>query len=193
MSKKEKILNIFAYSDFRKYLVDYQKARQEIDKQFNKSEFARLLQLPNTRSYLIDIFNGKRVTGTFIERFISVLELDKDESKYFRILVSFNQAESIDEREMFFEQLIALNKTPKKVLEPALFSYYTKWHTSVIRALLDIIDFKDEYGVLAKKVIPAITIAEAKESVALLKALGLYVPTIHENKCVIRTSQATLL
>jgi uncharacterized protein (TIGR02147 family) len=174
MSTRHKnIPNIFGYNDFRKYLADFQQARQVDDHHFSKSEFSRLLQLPNTRSYLNDILNGKKVTTTFIERFITVLELDKDEAKYFRVLVSFNQAETPDERELYFEQLIALNKTPKKILDPKLFVYYKYWYNSVIRALLDIMDFSDDYAALSKKVFPTITVSEAKSSITLLKDLGL--------------------
>lgn len=177
--------NIFAYNNFRIYLKDYQQARQASDPLFSKSEFSRTLQLPNTRSYLNDILNGKKVTSTFVERFISVLALDKDEAKYFRVLVNFNQAETPDERELYFEQLIALNKTPKKTLDTRLFVYYKNWYNSVIRALLDIIDFSNDYTALAKRVFPSITVSEAKESIKLLKELelisrnekGFYKPT----------------
>jgi uncharacterized protein (TIGR02147 family) len=165
--------NIFSYNDFRAYLADYQKARWAIERDFNKSRFSTLLGLPNTRSYFTDVLHGKRVTGIFIERFIKIMQLDKEEANFFRLLVLFNQAETPDERELYFDQLISLNRTPTKPIGKDLYTYYSNWHNSVIRALLNSFDFKDDYTDLAKRVFPKISAREAKQSVDLLLKLNL--------------------
>jgi uncharacterized protein (TIGR02147 family) len=165
--------NICEYNDFRKYLADYQKARHKTDKTFHKSNVSKLLGLPKTRSYFTDVLRGRQVSTIFIERFIGVLGLNKDESRYFRALVKFNQAESADERELYFDQLISLNRTPHAVIEKKKFEYYKNWYNGTIRALLNIIDFKNDYTALAKSVLPPITTKQAKESVKLLKSLNL--------------------
>jgi uncharacterized protein (TIGR02147 family) len=176
MTEKEELPVIYAYNDFRKYLIDYQRARQSIEKEFTKSEFSRRMQLPNTRSYFIDVINGKKVTSAFAERFISAMELDHDEAQYFRILVKFNQAERADDRELYFDQLINLNRTPIKVLSKKMFIYYKNYYNSVIRALLATIDFKDDYASLAHKVLPPISTRETKEAIQLLLDLKLIAP-----------------
>lgn len=173
---KNKLPDIYDYNDFRKYLVDYQSARQCMESEFTKSEFSRRMRLPNTRSYVNDVLKGKRVSNTFIERFITAMELDRDEAQYFRILVKFNQAERADDRELYFDQLVSLNRTPVRVLNKKMFIYYKNSYNSVIRALLNIIDFKDEYAMLSKRVVPPISIAETKESVRLLLDLDLIAP-----------------
>lgn len=170
---KTKTPNIYEYNDFRKYLADYQKARQAQDKSFTKSLFSQLMQLPNTRSYFIDVLKGKKVTPTFTERFINVLQLNNDEAQFFRVLVKFNQAENLSEREIYFEQLISLNKTPKKIIDKNTYAYYKNWYNSAIRALLYIYDFDNNYIQLAKRVFPPITTKQAKESITLLKKLQL--------------------
>lgn len=177
--------NIFAYNDFRRFIVDYQAARQKTEPTFSKSMFSKLLGLPNTRSYVTDVLKGKKVTAEFVERFIDVMFLDKHESNYFRMLVKHNQCENPDERALYFEQLIALNRTPRKVLEKELFEYYHNWYNSVIRALLHFYDFTDNYPALARKLQPAITVKQARESIKLLEKLrfisrdekGFYRPT----------------
>ncbi len=165
--------NIYEYNDFRKFLVDYQRCRFEGDKTFSASYICKKLGLPRTRSYFRDVINGKRVTKTFLERFIHLLEFDKDEAMFFRALVQFNQASNCDEREFYFDQLISLNKTPKKILDRSLFELYKEWHHSAIRAILDIYDFKDDYTALGKKIFPPISAKKAEESIALLLKLGL--------------------
>ncbi len=184
-TKKSSLPNLFEYNDFRQYLTDYQKARQANDKSFTKSYFSQCMMLPNTRSYFNDVQKGKRVTATFIERFINVIGFKKDEAQFFRALVKFNQAENISERELYFEQLISLNKTPKKTVDKKTYTYYKNWYNSAIRALLNIYDFDKDYKSLAKKVFPAITVKQAKESIQLLRTLklieknsqGFYKPT----------------
>ncbi len=165
--------NIFEYNDFRKFLADFQKSKQLEDKRFNKSNLSKLLGLPNTRSYFTDVLAGRNVTSAFVERFISVFSLEKDEERYFRTLVKFNQAETSEESELYFDQLISLNRTPKKIMEKRTFQYYENWYNGTIRALLSVIDIKDDFALLAKKVFPPITPKQAKESISLLKHLQL--------------------
>jgi uncharacterized protein (TIGR02147 family) len=165
--------NIYDYNDFRKFLADFQAFHYATDKRYSKSSLSKLLGLPNTRSYFNDVLKHKKVTPVFIDRFIRVLKLKKDEAQFFRILVLFNQAETADEREIHFNQIISLNRTPKRLMEKNVYSYYQNWYNGVIRALLHIYDFKNDYAGLAKKVFPCISPKQARESVALLLKLNL--------------------
>jgi uncharacterized protein (TIGR02147 family) len=173
MNKDLDIPSVYAYNDFRRYLRDYQVARMNREPGFTKSEFSRLLRLPNTRSYFTDVLQGKKVTETFVDRFMVVIGFSREESQYFRTLIRFNQAENSDERELFFEQLIDLNKTPSTTLDKSMMCYYSTWHNSIIRALLEIGNFTDDYAALAKKVNPPITTKDAKQAVVLLLDLGM--------------------
>lgn len=163
----------FAYNDFRRYLADWQAAQQERDPDFSKSEVSRRLGLPRTRSFFTDILGGKRLSGTFLERFITVLGLDRDETRYFRVLVRFNQAETPEDRELSFDQLVALNRTPRHSLDMRQYLYYRHWWNGAIRALLATRDYGDEPERIAKDLTPAITTGEAKASLDLLSELGL--------------------
>jgi uncharacterized protein (TIGR02147 family) len=170
---KKPVPNIYDYNDFRRFLADFQAFYYAADKRYSKSSLSRLLGLPNTRSYFNDVLKNKKVTPVFIDRFIKVLHLKKDEAQFFRILVLFNQAETADEREIHFNQIIALNRTPKRLMEKSVYSYYQNWYNGVIRALLHIYDFNNDYAGLAKKVFPPISAKQARESVALLIKLNL--------------------
>jgi uncharacterized protein (TIGR02147 family) len=170
---KSGLPNIYAYNNFRTFLVDYQEARKKTEPKFSKSEFSRSLQLPNTRSYLNDILRGKKVSEIFLERIITAIGFDKEESQYFRTLVRFNQSGNQEEREFFFEQLISLNRTPKRILDKDILVYYSKWYHSVIRALLAMYDFKDDYAWLAKQLVPQIKAKEAGAAIELLSRLGI--------------------
>jgi uncharacterized protein (TIGR02147 family) len=170
---KPDLPNIFEYNDFRRFLSDYQEHRARQDKSFNKSNLCKKLGIPNSRSYVKDVINGKKVTSTYIERFVRALELDRDEAQFFRVLVKLDQAENADEHELYFSQIISLNRTPKRVLDKKVYAFYKDWRHSAVRAVLDIVDFNGDYRKLASNLMPPITPKQARVSIALLKALGL--------------------
>jgi len=165
--------NIFEYNNFRRFLADYLKQRAAKDKSFNKSSMCRMLGIPNSRSYVQDVINGKKVSPMYIERFIRALELNHEEAQFFRVLVKLDQAENADEHELYFSQIISLNRTPKRVLDKKVYAFYKDWRHSAVRAMLDIVDFKNDYNKLAAILMPPITPKQAHASIALLKELGL--------------------
>lgn len=165
--------SVYAYTDFRKFLLDWLTARQKDDAGFTRSEMHRRLGLPNTRSYLPDILAGKTISATFLERFVVALELSSEEARFFRVLVRFNQATVPEEREIAFDQLVSLNKTPRSILDPGHYRYYRNWWNGAVRALLAIHDIGDDPKTLANLLVPAVTEGQARESLALLAELGL--------------------
>jgi len=60
--------------------------------------------------------------------------------------------ENANERECFFDQLVSLNKIPKKMLDKSVHQYYKDLYISAIWAIVNIYDFNDNYSDLAKKV-----------------------------------------
>jgi uncharacterized protein (TIGR02147 family) len=171
---KIKLPSVYEYNDFRKFISDYQKGRFAQDHSYTKSHMSQLLGLPNSRSYLSDIMKGKKVSNTFIERFIALFSFSREEGNFFRILAKFNQAENPNERELFFEQLISLNKTPKEYLYEQSYKYYKNWYNSAIRALLNVFNFNGgDFSVLADMLVPSITVPQAKNAVALLLQMDL--------------------
>jgi uncharacterized protein (TIGR02147 family) len=179
--------NIFDYLDFRKFLADYYEARRIESNKFSKSDFSREVfcggrknVVLKHRGYLNDIVSKQAtVTVNSAEFFIQAFKRDaamkfgKDETEYFRTLVAFNQAVIPDEREMHFHHLISLNHSPRRILNLEMLSLYSEWHHSVVRALLDVFNYGDEFTAIAKSVVPPITAKNARDSVRLLSALGL--------------------
>ena len=170
---KTELPNIFDYNNYRKYLEDYQAARSAYDPLFTKSYVCKRIGLPNTRGFFNSIISGQNISKTFIGRFITLQELNKEEARFFTVLVKFNQAEDADERELYFDQLISLNRTPKMIVAREAYAYYKNWYNSTVRALLNVYDFSGNYRELAKMVVPEITEREARGAVKDLLKLGL--------------------
>jgi uncharacterized protein (TIGR02147 family) len=166
--------NLFDFADFRKFLEDYQARRQAVEPDFTRSRFCRELGMPRTRSYVNDIIKGsKPLTRTYVDRFVRVLRMDSDEARYFRVLVDFNQSLQEGERELLFDQLVALNRTPRRLVDPSQYEFYRRWYHSTVLALMDVHDFRGDHADLARRVYPHITPGQARDSVALLKRLKL--------------------
>lgn len=165
---------IFEYIDFKKYLQEYYTWKKSQDAAFSHSYICHRLGQANSKSYFNNILKGRAtISATFVDRFIELLELKPDEAKYFRALVSYNQTSSPHEKEFFFDQLVRLNSTPHAVVDKSAYEYYKEWHHTALRALLDIIDFKDDYKTLASTLYQPITLKQARDSIGLLKRTGM--------------------
>jgi uncharacterized protein (TIGR02147 family) len=166
--------DIFNYLDFRLYLNDYYAAKKSADKSFTHTFICRHLGQENAKSYFNNVVKGRvAISATFIDRFISLLELTPPQAKFFRALVNYNQTDSIHEKEFFFDQLIRLNKTPCATISKEAYVFYREWYHGAIRALLDIIDISDDYKLVATSLLPPISEKKALESIQMLINLEL--------------------
>lgn len=162
----------FAYNDFRVFLQEWWTARHEREPSFSKSEASRRLGLPNTRSYFTDVLAGKKVTDLFVERFVQMLDLSAEEARFFRALVLFNQAETPEDREVAFDRLVSLNRTPYRKVDPKAYQYYRHWWHGAVRAVLSIEDHADDWDALAARIRPDVTARQVRDAVALMADLG---------------------
>lgn len=160
--------NIFEFMDFRKYLSVYQEMRVKTDRSFTKSGICKKLGLPNTRSYFTDVLRDRPVTPLMTERLIKAFDLNREEARYFRIMVKMGQATIESERSLYLEQLATLVPPPKASFDKKSMTYFSHWYHSSVFSLLDIIDFQGDFGALAKTIYPPITPKQAEESIAVL-------------------------
>ncbi len=164
--------DIFEYIDFKRYLIDLYKAKRSSDPGFTHAYICHRLGQPNSRSFFNNVISGrKKLTPSFVELLIRIFNLESVESKFFRALVNYNQASGADEKEFYFDQIVRLNRTPYTLIDKDTYEYYKKWYHGTIRSLLAIMDFKNDYKSLADGLCPAITLKQARESIALLKRL----------------------
>jgi len=165
--------SVYDFSDYRAFLAAWYEAEKARRGKFSKAEVSRLLGLPNTRNYFSAVLGGKELSDTFLERIVALLALPRDDARFFRALVRFEQCQVPEERDALLEQLVALNRSPRKVLEPQRMEYFRHWWHGAIRALLDTADYGDEPERIAKALVPSITPGQARESLDLLARLGL--------------------
>lgn len=167
---------IYTYIDYRKYLADYYQEKKNSTRHFSYRYFAQRANIKSP-AFLKDVILGKRnLTSDVTEKCIAALNLNKKESRFFRHLVLFNQAKSSAEKQDAYSVMLSMmNSVNEHQLTKKQYIYFEKWYYSVIRELLCIYDFKDNFELIAQSVYPPITPAEARKAVALLSDLALIV------------------
>jgi uncharacterized protein (TIGR02147 family) len=167
---------VFHYIDYRKYLSDYLEAQKKKSRRFTLRYFADKTGI-NSTSFFSRIIAGKRnLTTRTMEKISRAMELSEKEDMYFRHLVIFNQAESSREKQEHYLMLRSLSGSVKEtVLKTKQYDYFDKWYTVIIRELICLHDFKDDFAEMARAVTPAIRPLEAKKAVERLLELGLII------------------
>jgi uncharacterized protein (TIGR02147 family) len=165
---------IFSYIDYRSFLKDYYEEMKKNSRFFSYRYFSKKAGI-NSPNFLKQIIESKRnLTALTIDKFITALKLNDKEGKFFRNLVLFNQAKSAPEKQLHYAVLVSMMHMVKEQRLTAMqHEYYNYWFVSVVREMVSLHDFKDDYKKLAAAVTPAISVREARFAIKLLKNLGM--------------------
>jgi uncharacterized protein (TIGR02147 family) len=163
---------IYSYFDFRQFLADYHASRKLINPAFSIRAFLKKAGI-SSPSFFGQILSGDRnLTEKSMEKFLMSMELSDREKEYFRALTRFNQAKSSSEKQTHYQKMRELGDSVQAtVVGSELYDYYKDWYTSAIRELVCMVDFNENYALLAKCLIPEISLTEAKKTVYLLERL----------------------
>jgi len=165
--------NLFDYFDYREYLHDYYQFHKRKNSAYSYRLFARKAKL-GSPNYLKLVVDGKRrITDRTLYQFARGLGLSRDEEKYFRELVMYQEVSDPDSKELHLRSLLKYQekqRTPTP-LKADKIKFMLDWHHAVIRELVSNKDFKEDPAWIAKRLGNKITEAQAKESLDLLVRL----------------------
>jgi uncharacterized protein (TIGR02147 family) len=164
---------IFQYTNFRSFLKDYYEEKKALEG-YTYRDFSKSAGM-NSSSWLLHLIKGtKNLSNGSILKVTKTLGLTGSDAEYFEVLVHFTQAKDNDTRDYFYRKMLACKKNLKIAqLSEDQYDYYNKWYHPVVRSLVSKVKFGDDYKLLGSRLIPQISHAEAKASVALLARLGL--------------------
>ncbi|MBD3242680.1 MAG: TIGR02147 family protein [Chitinivibrionales bacterium] len=164
---------ITEYMDYRELLRDFYQEKKRESSYFSYRLFSQQagFKAPNLLKLVMD--GKRRLTKESVYKFAKGMRLNKGEAEYFEDLVFFNQAASLDEKNLYLQRLMRLRRRsdPRRI-ESSEYEYYSAWYHPVIREVATSVDFKDDYKRLAAMVTPAISPDDARKSVELLLRLG---------------------
>jgi uncharacterized protein (TIGR02147 family) len=165
--------DIYSYSDYRQFLKDYYDRNKASHPGFSYRLLAQRAGI-NSSSYFKFVIDGKRnLSQKTLIKICQALRLKEKEAEYFESLVFFNQSRTPAEKSIFFEKMLSLQKyrnvphIKKNQLE-----FFQEFHHCVVRELVTMRDFSDDFAYLGKMVTPPISAAKAEASVKLLLELG---------------------
>jgi uncharacterized protein (TIGR02147 family) len=167
---------VFQYIDYRLFLRDYYLEKKATTRHFSYRYFCGKAGI-SSPVFLKLVMEGKsNISVEMIDKFARALSFNKQESRFFKHLVQFNQAKTAEEKQDHYAVLVTMsNNVSRHVLGSEQFEYLSKWHNVVIRELVCQHDFKEDFAALAASVVPPISKRDAEISVRLLDRLGLIV------------------
>jgi uncharacterized protein (TIGR02147 family) len=168
---------IFEYLEYRDYLRDHYEYNKNRHRFFSFRFISGKTGLD--ASFYVKVLNKqKHIADKAIPTLITFLNLGKREANYFSFLVKFNKAKQDDQEMFYFEKLLALRKPSATVLDKEMYEYFSSWWNIVLREQINILPFSGNVTELASRLLPAITEAQAKRSIRLLRKLGMvYIDT----------------
>jgi uncharacterized protein (TIGR02147 family) len=165
---------IFEYFDYRAFLRDYYAKNKSQNRYFSYRYFARKAGIKSPVFFKEVAEGKKKLSSSMIGKFSSALHFNEKEATYFKYLVLFDQAKTAKEKQEYYAVLRSLkNSKSEKALNADQYDYFSTWHNVVIRELVTLFDFKDNFKLLAATILPPIKPREAIASVELLLKLGL--------------------
>jgi uncharacterized protein (TIGR02147 family) len=165
---------IYEYLDYQHYLRDVYDYRKQRDSYFSYRYMGQKCGID--AGYLVKVLQGKKHLSKKSVSFVAeFLQLDQRESGYFELLVRYGRGSTPAEIKRCFEELTAYRESPVHTLAAQQYEFYRKWYYSAIWAWLKIHPFTGNYKELASHFTPRLTVKQAKESIALLKSIGMIV------------------
>lgn len=172
-SSKQHLESLFEYDDYRVFLKEYFTIKKTEQASFSQRYFAKKAGF-SAHNFLTLVLKGERNLSTdSIQKILHALRLSGRSATYFENLVYFNQTSSPNDKTAYMQRLKDCSrKTVLYKLNKWQFFYYEKWYYPVIRELLTMRDWHEDYELLAQSLQPPITEHEAKEAVVLLESSG---------------------
>ena len=168
--------NIFNYADYRIFLNDHYHFLKQLDRKFSHRLIAYKTG-SSSAGWFSDVVGGRiNLTGMYLLKLAKLFKLTAREKNYFEVLVGYDQAGSLDEKNAFMEKMMSFKELNASIVNKDQFAFYSTWYVPAIRELLFCFDFKDDYKALAKKLCPSISQQQAKKAIEILKSLNFVKP-----------------
>jgi len=169
MVKKE--IDVFNYFDYREYLRDLFDEYKKAETGFTYRSFARQAGIMS-QTYMLRVINGTRsLSPDYLPNICAFFRLNQSQARYFEALTAFNNEKHPERKEELLKKIISLrySKDVHRIADKKL-RFYERWYYPVVRELVTIIDFKNDYNLLARLCRPRITAVQARGAVRYLLA-----------------------
>ena len=165
--------DVSVYSDFRAFLKDCYAMLKTHDPKFSHRYFGKKAGYGSS-SYFAEVLSGRRnLTPTGALRLAKALELGKDDQEFFVHLVDFNQAGSLEVKNLHYAKMLAMGRINLAIIARDKYEYFSKWYYAALRELLYFHPWDGDFKALGRKLNPSVPAAQVKKAVHLLEKLGM--------------------
>lgn len=139
--------DIYEYVDYRKYLEDFYSYKKETDKTFSYAKFSLRSGLKSPNYFKLVKDNQRNLTNRNVHNFAKGLELkNNNEKSYFESLVFYCQSGTAEEKIHYLKRLkLTLDKCRHKKLNILSNSLFDSYASLIVRELVGMDDFKENY------------------------------------------------
>lgn len=172
MPRPQPEINLFAYLDYRDYLRDWYQAQKK-GRAISLRAFSQKAGFASPNYFKMVMDGDRNLTEASLVKFMTALNLNKQEQEFFRNLVLFNQAKAHEEKDRHYQALLQSRKFNQlKPIEKEQYEFFSDWYHPVVRELVVAPDFDGSLEKIAERIFPPITPQQVKKSVELLEKLG---------------------
>lgn len=169
-------VNPSSFLDYKVYLESLYLAMKAKTSRYSYAKFAQDLGF-NASNILHQIVRGHRpLTVKAAQKIIDALDLRGVEKKYLLLLIQYNNATAVTERESLFNKLVDVkNEVLPTTEDKSWLEFFSEWYHPVVRELVGLPEFKSDPEWISDQIMPRIRPEQAKKSLELLANLGLIV------------------
>jgi uncharacterized protein (TIGR02147 family) len=174
MKKIKSQINLFSYKDYRDFLADkiVERKQNKLNSSYRWLSSRAGFTSPNFIHLVIT--KKRHLSGDSIERVAEVFGLNKEQTKYFRSLVSFNKAKTPSEKEHYAAEIISQGVFKQAYpLSRDQFEYYSQWYHIPLREMFTLSNPATSAEELADTLVPGVSKSEVESALSLLLRLGL--------------------
>ena len=171
-------INIFEYTDYRKFLTDYYTQKKANNSSYSHRVFARQAGLSSPSHLLMIIKGDRNLSIKTIPKFAEGLKLSAKEKKYFELMVLYTQSDEIELKSRYFSEIMSMKAVISGLykLEKDKFDFLSQWYVVAIYVMLDLKKFKPDPHWISRRLGDRITPAQAKDTLEKLLNLKMIEP-----------------
>jgi uncharacterized protein (TIGR02147 family) len=169
-----RVVDIYAYQDFRNYLKDFYLERRSKDRKFSIRFFARRAGL-RSQNYLKVVMDGRRsLTPRNLPKFIKGLGLVGYQAEYFEALVNLNQARDQIEQRTYLDRLEHLQKKKTAhTLTGDQLDFFSCWYHLAIFEMACQENFQPNPKLISQRLRGRVTTEQVQDSLDLMFRTGI--------------------
>jgi uncharacterized protein (TIGR02147 family) len=165
---------IYQYLDYRAYIKDRFRWLQARDPSFSQRKLARVAGFANPGFFNEVIQGRRRLSPAAVERMGVGLSLEAGETEFLRALVDYTEADDVDEKEVALRRVeFRRNRHFFHRLDQKQSKYYLDFNYPLVRAAIEVCDFRGDYQMLGDFIRPPMQAASVKRYVRDLCEWGL--------------------